>query len=72
MVEGGSRIASAFLEADCVDDLCVVTGAVDIGEGGIRPLQGMSLEDRLQDPRFERVDCGRLTDDTYVYLRKRA
>ncbi len=72
MVEGGSRIASAFLKAGCVDDLCVVTGAVEIGEGGIPPLQGLSLEDSLKDPRFERVDCGRLIDDTYVYLRKRA
>ncbi|WP_417684257.1 bifunctional diaminohydroxyphosphoribosylaminopyrimidine deaminase/5-amino-6-(5-phosphoribosylamino)uracil reductase RibD [Roseibium sp.] len=72
MVEGGSRIASAFLIADCVDDLCIVTGDVEIGAGGIPPLQGTSLEDILADPRYERIDRGHSGRDTYVYLRKRA
>ncbi len=70
MVEGGSRIASAFLMADCVDDLCIVTGDIEIGQGGIPPLHGTSLEDILADPRYERIDSGQSGRDTFVYLRK--
>ncbi|MEJ8474197.1 bifunctional diaminohydroxyphosphoribosylaminopyrimidine deaminase/5-amino-6-(5-phosphoribosylamino)uracil reductase RibD [Roseibium algae] len=72
MVEGGSRIASAFVAADCVDDLCVVTGAMEVGEGGIPPLHGVRLEEVLNNPRYERVESGYMGDDAFVYLRKRA
>ena len=71
MVEGGSRIANAFLDADLVDDLCVVTGAVDVGEGGIPALSGRDLETVLKDPRFARVGAGYLEDDRYIYLSRR-
>ncbi len=72
MIEGGSRIASAFLNAEAVDDLCVVTGAVEVGAGGIPALHGLDLEAVLADPRYQRIDSGRLNGDAYLYLRKRA
>lgn len=72
MVEGGSRIASAFLLSGRVDDLCVVTGDIEIGEGGIPPLHGLNLEDVLTDPRYERIERGRSGSDQYLYLRKRS
>ncbi|TYC66960.1 bifunctional diaminohydroxyphosphoribosylaminopyrimidine deaminase/5-amino-6-(5-phosphoribosylamino)uracil reductase RibD [Stappia sp. BW2] len=71
MVEGGSRLASSFLKADLVDDLCVVTGDIVIGEGGISALHGLDLADVLKDPKFERVDAGRFGPDSFVYLRRR-
>jgi len=71
MVEGGSRLASSFLQADLVDDLCVVTGNIEIGEGGIPALHGLVLADVLKDPKFERVDAGRYGDDGFIYLRRR-
>lgn len=71
MVEGGARMASSFLQADLVDDLCVVTGNMEIGDGGIPALRGLVLADVLKDPKFERVDAGRFGLDSYIYLRRR-
>lgn len=71
MVEGGSRLASSFLAADLVDDLCVVTGNVTVGAGGIPALHGLELADVLKDPKFERVDAGRFGDDSFIFLRRR-
>lgn len=71
MVEGGARMASSFLEANLVDDLCVVTGNLEIGEGGIPALRDLALEDVLADPKFERVDTGAFDQDRFVYLRRR-
>jgi diaminohydroxyphosphoribosylaminopyrimidine deaminase/5-amino-6-(5-phosphoribosylamino)uracil reductase len=71
MVEGGARLASSFLQADLVDDLCVVTGNIEIGEGGIPALHGLVLADVLKDPRFERVDAGSFGLDRFIYLRRR-
>ncbi|MCK7611911.1 bifunctional diaminohydroxyphosphoribosylaminopyrimidine deaminase/5-amino-6-(5-phosphoribosylamino)uracil reductase RibD [Roseibium sediminicola] len=71
MVEGGARLASSFLAADLVDDLCVVTGNIVIGAGGIPALHGLVLADVLKDPKFERVDAGYFGLDRYIYLRRR-
>ncbi|MHA7773410.1 bifunctional diaminohydroxyphosphoribosylaminopyrimidine deaminase/5-amino-6-(5-phosphoribosylamino)uracil reductase RibD [Roseibium sp. M-1] len=71
MVEGGSRMASSFLGADLVDDLCVVTGDLVVGAGGIPALHGLELADVLKDPKFERVDAGRFGNDSFIYLRRR-
>jgi len=71
MVEGGSRLATSFLAADLVDDLCVVTGNVTVGAGGIPALHGLELADVLKDPKFERVDAGRFGDDSFIFLRRR-
>lgn len=71
MVEGGARMAASFLKSDLVDDLCVVTGTIEIGEGGIPALSDLCLADVLKDPKFERVDAGRFGPDSFVYLRRR-
>ncbi|POF28948.1 diaminohydroxyphosphoribosylaminopyrimidine deaminase/5-amino-6-(5-phosphoribosylamino)uracil reductase [Roseibium marinum] len=70
MVEGGARIAASFLTADLVDDLCVVTGDILIGEDGIPALHGLDLADVLRDPRFKRVDTGKFGPDSFIYLRR--
>jgi len=71
MVEGGARLASSFLQADLVDDLCVVTGNIVIGDDGIPALHGLVLANVLKDPRFERIAAGKFGDDSYIYLRRR-
>lgn len=71
MIEGGARMAGAFLTSGLVDDLCVVTGAVDVGENGIAALHGLRLEDVLADPKFERIESGYFEQDAFVYLRRR-
>ncbi|MTI46195.1 diaminohydroxyphosphoribosylaminopyrimidine deaminase/5-amino-6-(5-phosphoribosylamino)uracil reductase [Roseibium hamelinense] len=71
MVEGGARVARAFLEAGAVDDLCVVTGNIELGEGSVPALAGMELDAVLSDPTFARIDAGCLGDDRYLYLRRR-
>ncbi|PVB63279.1 bifunctional diaminohydroxyphosphoribosylaminopyrimidine deaminase/5-amino-6-(5-phosphoribosylamino)uracil reductase RibD [Labrenzia sp. 011] len=70
MVEGGARMASSFLKADLVDDLCVVTGDIVIGADGIPALHGLALADVLRDPRFKRVDAGKFGPDSFIYLRR--
>lgn len=71
MLEGGARMAGAFLDADLVDDVCVVTGDLEIGEGGISALHGRDLDSVLKDAKFERIDCGRFEDDRFIYLKRR-
>ncbi len=71
MVEGGARMAASFLQADLVDDLCVVTGDIEIGADGIPALHGLDLSDVLKDPKFERVDAGTFGTDRYIFLRRR-
>ncbi len=71
MVEGGARMASSFLESDLVDDLCVVTGDLEIGEDGIPALHDLALADVYRDPRFERIDAGKFDADSFIYLRRR-
>ena len=71
MVEGGARIASAFLQADLVDDLWILTGDVELGEEGIPALVGPSLDNILEDPKFERVDAGYFEQDRYLCLQRR-
>ena len=71
MVEGGARMASSFLAADLVDDLCVVTGDLVIGGDGIPALHDLDLADVLEDPKFERIDAGKFGVDSFIYLRRR-
>lgn len=71
MVEGGARIAEAFLDADLVDELCIVTGAVEVGAGGIPALHKRSLDAVLSSPTFERVDTGLIGEDRYTHLKRR-
>jgi diaminohydroxyphosphoribosylaminopyrimidine deaminase/5-amino-6-(5-phosphoribosylamino)uracil reductase len=44
MVEGGPTIAAAFVAADLVDEAALINSDKVIGEDGIGPLEGMSLD----------------------------
>lgn len=71
MVEGGARLATSFLRAGLVDDLCIVTGNIEIGTGGIAALHDLDLANVLSDPKFDRVGSGYFGSDQYTYLRRR-
>ncbi|MBI1201765.1 MAG: bifunctional diaminohydroxyphosphoribosylaminopyrimidine deaminase/5-amino-6-(5-phosphoribosylamino)uracil reductase RibD [Rhodopseudomonas sp.] len=45
MVEGGPTVAASFVGADLVDEAVVLHGERTVGETGIGPLEGMSLDD---------------------------
>jgi len=70
MVEGGARLAEAFVESGLVDELCVVTGDVELGDGGIPAFRSRGLDQVLDEPTFERIARGRIGPDSYVYLRR--
>jgi diaminohydroxyphosphoribosylaminopyrimidine deaminase/5-amino-6-(5-phosphoribosylamino)uracil reductase len=44
MVEGGPTVAAAFVAADLVDEATLINSDKVIGEDGIGPLEGMSLD----------------------------
>jgi len=44
MVEGGSRIASAFLVAGLIDEACLVIGPEPVGAGGIPAFAGLEID----------------------------
>lgn len=52
MVEGGSKIASAFLKADLVDDVWLFQTPKTIGSDGVDALDGMALTTITASPRF--------------------
>jgi diaminohydroxyphosphoribosylaminopyrimidine deaminase/5-amino-6-(5-phosphoribosylamino)uracil reductase len=43
MVEGGPKVAGAFVAANLVDEMAVLRGENSIGASGIEPLEGMPL-----------------------------
>lgn len=71
MLEGGARMASSFLKADLVDDLCVVTGDLEIGSEGISALHDLKLKHVLADNKFEKMESGKFDNDDFVFLRRR-
>lgn len=52
MVEGGSKIASAFLKADLVDEVWLFQSPKTVGSDGIDALDGMALTTITASPRF--------------------
>lgn len=71
LLEGGRRIASAFLRADAVDEICLIKGALTIGEGAITAFDDRTVDDVLADPAFERVETGVMGPDLLTRLRKK-
>lgn len=66
MVEGGARTAQAFVDADLVDELWLFDCEPAIGEGGVAPLDGLSLDALRESPNLrthlnEMVGADRLT-----------
>jgi diaminohydroxyphosphoribosylaminopyrimidine deaminase/5-amino-6-(5-phosphoribosylamino)uracil reductase len=45
MVEGGPRVAASFAAADLIDEAVLLHGPMQIGQEGIDPLDGMSLNE---------------------------
>ncbi len=53
MVEGGSRVAATFVEADLVDEAWLYTSKKVIGADGVPALDGIPLTRLTQSPRFK-------------------
>ncbi|MFN7011011.1 MAG: bifunctional diaminohydroxyphosphoribosylaminopyrimidine deaminase/5-amino-6-(5-phosphoribosylamino)uracil reductase RibD [Allorhizobium sp.] len=69
LVEGGARVAAAFLAADLVDEMQLYRGSITIGEGGIpAPVTADTVPAGFVPLRSERVGADRLD----VFERDRA
>jgi len=64
MVEGGSRIASAFVAADLADEIWLLRGPSAIGEGGIAALDALPLDAIAQSPAYRVRASDTLGQDT--------
>src|SRR5579864_3600035 len=70
LVEGGSRVASAFVAADLVDEVWLLRGPDPIGEGGVAALDALPLARLTQSPAFRVRASETLERDTLtVYER---
>ncbi|ADZ70344.1 bifunctional diaminohydroxyphosphoribosylaminopyrimidine deaminase/5-amino-6-(5-phosphoribosylamino)uracil reductase RibD [Polymorphum gilvum] len=73
MVEGGSRVAAAFLRADMVDEAWLVHGPASLGAGGVLPFGAEGADALAGTGRFHVVETGIWGEDHYVrYRRKEA
>ena len=68
MVEGGSKIANALIKADLVDEINFVFGNKKIGEGGIKPLQEISLDSLEKSGKFLKKSVRFIDEDRVVQL----
>jgi diaminohydroxyphosphoribosylaminopyrimidine deaminase/5-amino-6-(5-phosphoribosylamino)uracil reductase len=64
LVEGGSRIAAAFVAAGLVDEVWLLRGSEAIGEGGVAALDAMPLTAITQSPAFRLRASETLDKDT--------
>jgi diaminohydroxyphosphoribosylaminopyrimidine deaminase/5-amino-6-(5-phosphoribosylamino)uracil reductase len=53
MVEGGARVASSFVAAGLVDEICLLRGPDTIGADGLSALDAMPLSAITQSPAFK-------------------
>ena len=63
MVEGGPRVAAAFVRADLIDDAILFCGNRAIGEDGIDALDGLPLAALTQSTAFEALSAGTIGCD---------
>ena len=63
MVEGGPRVAAAFVRADLIDDAILFHGNRAIGEDGIDALGGLPLAALMQSRAFEALSAGTIGCD---------
>ncbi|MFY9992090.1 MAG: bifunctional diaminohydroxyphosphoribosylaminopyrimidine deaminase/5-amino-6-(5-phosphoribosylamino)uracil reductase RibD [Rhodoplanes sp.] len=63
MVEGGPRVAAAFMRADLIDDAILFCGNRAIGEDGIDALDGLPLAALTQSRAFEALSAGTIGCD---------
>ncbi|MBD8894282.1 bifunctional diaminohydroxyphosphoribosylaminopyrimidine deaminase/5-amino-6-(5-phosphoribosylamino)uracil reductase RibD [Labrenzia suaedae] len=71
MVEGGASVAASFWQSGVVDVFMLVTGNVLVGEGGIPPFAGLSLDEVHANPNYEPCQTGWLGCDQIEILRRR-
>jgi diaminohydroxyphosphoribosylaminopyrimidine deaminase/5-amino-6-(5-phosphoribosylamino)uracil reductase len=71
LVEGGSRIASAFVAADLADEIWLLRGPETIGEGGIAALDALPLDAITQSPAY-RVRASETLDQDTLTMYERA
>jgi diaminohydroxyphosphoribosylaminopyrimidine deaminase / 5-amino-6-(5-phosphoribosylamino)uracil reductase len=64
MVEGGGRVASAFVAADLADEVWLLRGPETIGAGGVRALDALPLAAITQSPAFKVRASEMLQNDT--------
>lgn len=64
MVEGGARVASAFLAAGLVDDIWLLQSPLTIGPDGVAALGAQPLSAITQSPRFKARATETLGADT--------
>ena len=67
----GSRVASAFVAADLVDEIWLLRGQKPIGEGGIAALDALPLDAITQSPAY-RVRASETLDDDILTIYERA
>jgi diaminohydroxyphosphoribosylaminopyrimidine deaminase/5-amino-6-(5-phosphoribosylamino)uracil reductase len=70
MVEGGPTVAASLLAADLIDEAALIYSDKVIGEGGIAPLEGMSLEALTQ--HLHASGSERLGADTLEHYERNA
>jgi diaminohydroxyphosphoribosylaminopyrimidine deaminase/5-amino-6-(5-phosphoribosylamino)uracil reductase len=69
LIEGGAKLARAFLEADLADEVMLFKAAAVIGEQGVDALAGLPLS--TIDERFRLIERETLGSDVLsVYGRK--
>jgi len=72
LLEGGPRLAGAFLDAGEVDELCLFVAPVVVGGASARdPLEGEGVERIAQATRALALDVDRIGDDVLVRARLR-
>lgn len=71
LIEGGARIAAAFLKADLIDQIALFRAPIAIGGDGRASLDGLDVVKPDAAPRFETVALERIGTDTLETLRRR-
>jgi diaminohydroxyphosphoribosylaminopyrimidine deaminase / 5-amino-6-(5-phosphoribosylamino)uracil reductase len=71
MVEGGPKLATAFVTADLVDEAVLFQSAKIVGADGIDALEGLPLAELTQSPRLVSVKCAAVGADTYELFERR-
>lgn len=71
LVEGGARLAAAFIRARLVDRLAWVHAPLVIGGDGIPAITGLALAALADAPAFERLSTETIGDDVLTTFRVR-
>ena len=70
LVEGGSRVAAAFVAADLADEIWLLRGPDAIGQSGVAALDAMPLAAITQSPAFKLRASETLEKDTLTVFER--